>query len=169
MFVTSEPSFMPNGFAGVMSAVSGVFFAYIGFDAISVLSEETKNPQRDLPRGMLISLGLCTVIYIVLTLTLTGLVDYRKFDGVGDPLAFVFDKNNLNIPWMEFIVSLIAIVAITTVLLVFQMGQPRIWMAMSRDGLLPKKFQEVHPTKKIPSFATIVTWNSGWNPDFIYR
>ena len=150
-------SFMPNGFAGVMSAVSGVFFAYIGFDAISVLSEETKNPQRDLPRGMLISLGLCTVIYIILTLVLTGLVDFRKFDGIGDPLSFVFDKTNLNMPWMEFIVSLIAIVAITTVLLVFQMGQPRIWMAMSRDGLLPKKFQEVHPTKKIPSFATIVT------------
>ncbi|WP_379970155.1 APC family permease [Epilithonimonas sp. UC225_85] len=154
---TNVGSFMPNGFAGVMSAVSGVFFAYIGFDAISVLSEETKNPQRDLPRGMLISLGLCTVIYIVLTLVLTGLVDFRKFDGIGDPLSFVFDKSNLNIPWMEFIVSLIAIVAITTVLLVFQMGQPRIWMAMSRDGLLPKKFQEVHATKKIPSFATIVT------------
>lgn len=155
--VTSEPSFMPNGFAGVMSAVSGVFFAYIGFDAISVLSEETKNPQKDLPKGMLISLGLCTIIYIILTLTLTGLVDYRKFDGIGDPLSFVFDKTNLNLPWMEFIVSLIAIVAITTVLLVFQMGQPRIWMAMSRDGLLPKKFQEVHSKNKVPSFATIVT------------
>lgn len=155
--VTSEPSFMPNGFTGVMSAVSGVFFAYIGFDAISVLSEETKNPQRDLPRGMLISLGLCTVIYIILTLVLTGLVDYKNFDGIGDPLSFVFNSANLNLPWMEFIVSLIAIVAITTVLLVFQMGQPRIWMAMSRDGLLPKKFQEVHPKNKIPSFATIVT------------
>jgi len=155
--MTSEPSFMPNGFAGVMSAVSGVFFAYIGFDAISVLSEETKNPQKDLPKGMLISLGLCTVIYIILTLTLTGLVDYRKFDGIGDPLSFVFDKSNLNLPWMEFIVSLIAIVAITTVLLVFQMGQPRIWMAMSRDGLLPKKFQQVHSKNKIPSFATIIT------------
>ncbi|MDP9955903.1 amino acid transporter [Epilithonimonas hungarica] len=155
--VTSEPSFMPNGFAGVMSAVSGVFFAYIGFDAISVLSEETKNPQKDLPKGMLISLGLCTVIYIILTLVLTGLVDYRKFDGIGDPLSFVFDKSNLNLPWMEFIVALIAIVAITTVLLVFQMGQPRIWMAMSRDGLLPKKFQEVHSKNKVPSFATIVT------------
>lgn len=150
-------SLMPNGFSGVMSAVSGVFFAYIGFDAISVLAEETKNPQRDLARGMFISLGLCTIIYIMLTLTLTGLVDYKNFDGIGDPLAFVFSKNNLNIPWMEFIVSLIAIVAITTVLLVFQMGQPRIWMAMSRDGLLPKKFQEVHTTRKIPSFATIVT------------
>ena len=155
--VNSEPSFMPNGFAGVMSAVSGVFFAYIGFDAISVLSEETKNPQKDLPKGMLISLGLCTVIYIILTLTLTGLVDYRKFDGIGDPLSFVFDKTNLNLPWMEFIVSLIAIDAITTVLLVFQMGQPRIWMAMSRDGLLPKKFQEVHSKNKVPSFATVVT------------
>ncbi|SKC05680.1 Amino acid transporter [Soonwooa buanensis] len=150
-------SMMPNGFSGVMSAVSGVFFAYIGFDALSVLSEETKNPQRDLPRGMMISLGLCTAIYIVLTLTLTGLVDYRKFDGVGDPLAFVFQKENLNIPWMEFVVALIAIVAITTVLLVFQMGQPRIWMAMSRDGLIPKKFQEVHSKNKVPSFATIVT------------
>ncbi|MFW2135831.1 APC family permease [Chryseobacterium sp. TY4] len=150
-------SMMPNGFSGVMSAVSGVFFAYIGFDALSVLSEETKNPQRDLPRGMMISLGLCTAIYIVLTLTLTGLVDYRKFDGVGDPLAFVFQKDNLNIPWMEFVVALIAIVAITTVLLVFQMGQPRIWMAMSRDGLIPKKFQEVHSKNKVPSFATIVT------------
>ncbi len=150
-------SMMPNGFSGVMSAVSGVFFAYIGFDALSVLSEETKNPQRNLPRGMMISLGLCTAIYIVLTLTLTGLVDYRKFDGVGDPLAFVFQKDNLNIPWMEFVVALIAIVAITTVLLVFQMGQPRIWMAMSRDGLIPKKFQEVHSKNKVPSFATIVT------------
>ena len=151
------PSLMPNGFAGVMTAVSGVFFAYIGFDALSVLSEETKNPQKDLPKGMLLSLGLCTVIYIFLTLVLTGVVDYRQFEGVGDPLAFIFSENNLDMPWMEFIVSLIAIVAITTVLLVFQMGQPRIWMAMSRDGLIPQKFQEVHPTKKIPSFATIIT------------
>ena len=117
---------MPNGFSGVMSAVSGVFFAYIGFDALSVLSEETKNPQKNLPRGMIISLVLCTAIYIVLTLVLTGLVDYRKFDGVGDPLSFIFDKTNANVAWMEFVVSLGAIIAITTVLLVFQMGQPRI-------------------------------------------
>ncbi|RQP11801.1 MAG: amino acid permease [Chryseobacterium sp.] len=154
---TGEPTLMPTGFAGVMSAVSGVFFAYIGFDALSVLSEETKNPQRDLPRGMLIALALCTVIYIFLTLVLTGMVDYRRFDGVGDPLSFIFEKSNANIAWMEFVVSLAAIVAITTVLLVFQMGQPRIWMAMSRDGLLPKKFQKVHPQRRTPSFATIVT------------
>lgn len=150
-------SFMPNGFAGVMAAVSGVFFAYIGFDAISVLSEETKDPQKTLPRGMIISLVLSTAIYIALTLILTGMVDYRKFDGVGDPLSFIFDKSNANIAWMEFAVSLAAIVAITTVLLVFQMGQPRIWMSMSRDGLLPKRYQNIHPKYKTPSYATIIT------------
>lgn len=155
--ITNEPSLMPNGFAGVMSAVSGVFFAYIGFDALSVLSEETKDPQRTLPRGMIISLGLCTVIYIVLTLVLTGMVDYRKFDGVGDPLSFIFEPSNANVAWMELVVSITAIIAITTVLLVFQMGQPRIWYSMSRDGLLPKKFQEIDPKRKVPSFATIVT------------
>ena len=154
---TGEPSFMPNGFAGVMSAVSGVFFAYIGFDALSVLSEETKNPQKNLPRGMIISLVLCTGIYIVLTLVLTGMVNYEKFDGVGDPLSFIFEQSNANVAWMELIVSFVAIVAITTVLLVFQMGQPRIWYAMSRDGLMPEKFQTIHPKYKTPSFATIIT------------
>lgn len=154
---TQVASFMPNGFAGVMSAVSGVFFAYIGFDALSVLSEETKDPQKNLPRGMIISLVLCTVIYIILTLVLTGMVDYRKFDGIGDPLAFIFEKSNANLPWMELTVSFVAIIAITTVLLVFQMGQPRIWYAMSRDGLMPKKFMEIHPKYKTPSFATIIT------------
>lgn len=142
---THVESFMPNGFAGVMSAVSGVFFAYIGFDALSVLSEETKDPQKTLPKGMIISLVLCTVIYIALTLVLTGMVDYRKFDGVGDPLSFIFEQGNANVAWMELTVSFVAIVAITTVLLVFQMGQPRIWYVMSRDGLMPKKFQTVHP------------------------
>lgn len=154
---TGVSSFMPNGFVGVMSAVSGVFFAYIGFDALSVLAEETKDPQRDLPRGMIISLILCTVVYIFLTLVLTGMVDYTKFAGIGDPLSFIFAEGNANIAWMEFIVSLAAVIAITTVLLVFQMGQPRIWMAMSRDGLLPKKFQKVNPKTKTPTYATIMT------------
>lgn len=154
---TQVQSFMPNGFSGVMSAVSGVFFAYIGFDALSVLSEETKDPQKTLPRGMIISLVLCTVIYIILTLVLTGMVDYQKFDGVGDPLSFIFEKANANVAWMEMTVSFVAIVAITTVLLVFQMGQPRIWYAMSRDGLMPKKFQEIHPKYSTPAFATIIT------------
>jgi basic amino acid/polyamine antiporter, APA family len=150
-------SFMPNGFGGVMAAVSGVFFAYIGFDAVSVLAEESKNPQRDLPKGMILSLVICTVVYILLTLVLTGAVNYRKFDGVGDPLAFIFEKDNLNIGWMQFFVSIAAVVAMTSVLLVFQMGQPRIWMSMSRDGLMPPVFQKIHPKYKTPSFATIIT------------
>jgi len=150
-------SFMPNGFSGVMTAVASVFFAYIGFDAVSVLAEESKNPQRDLPRGMILSLVICTVIYILLTLVLTGAVNYRNFDGVGDPLAFIFEPQNLNIGWMQFLVAICAVVAMTSVLLVFQMGQPRIWMSMSRDGLLPPVFQKIHPKFKTPSFATIIT------------
>jgi amino acid transporter len=150
-------SFMPNGFGGVMLAVSGVFFAYIGFDAVSVLAEESKNPQRDLPRGMILSLVICTVVYILLTLVLTGAAHYKSFEGVGDPLAFIFEEKNLNVGWMQFLVAICAVVAMTSVLLVFQMGQPRIWMAMSRDGLLPKRFQKIHPKFKTPSFSTILT------------
>jgi basic amino acid/polyamine antiporter, APA family len=157
MPINSEgvPSFMPNGFNGVMSAVSGVFFAYIGFDAVSVLAEESKNPHRDLPRGMLYSLLICTAVYIVLALVLTGSVNYREFEGVGDPLAKIFEVNQLG--WMQLLVSVCAVVAMTSVLLVFQMGQPRIWMSMSRDGLLPKKFQQIHPKYRTPSFSTWVT------------
>jgi len=150
-------SFMPNGFGGVMLAVASVFFAYIGFDAVSVLAEESKNPQRDLPRGMILSLVICTVIYILLTLVLTGAVNYRNFDGIGDPLAFIFEPQNLNVGWMQFVVAVVAVVAMTSVLLVFQMGQPRIWMSMSRDGLMPPVFQKIHPKFKTPSFATIIT------------
>src|SRR6185295_1754991 len=150
-------SFMPNGFSGVMTAVAGVFFAYIGFDAVSVLAEESKNPQRDLPRGMIYSLVICTVVYILLSLVLTGAVNYKNFDGVGDPLAFIFEKQNLNLGWMQLLVSICAVIAMTSVLLVFQMGQPRIWMSMSRDGLLPPVFQKIHHKFKTPSFATIIT------------
>ena len=150
-------SFMPNGFGGIMMAVSGVFFAYIGFDAVSVLAEESKNPQRDLPRGMILSLVICTIVYILLSLVLTGAVNYRNFDGVGDPLAFIFEKQNLNLGWMQLFVAVAAVIAMTSVLLVFQMGQPRIWMSMSRDGLLPPAFQKIHKKFKTPSFATIVT------------
>ncbi len=150
-------SFMPNGFGGVMLAVSSVFFAYIGFDAVSVLAEESKNPQKDLPRGMILSLVICTIIYILLTLVLTGAVNYRNFQGVGDPLAFIFEPQNLNVGWMQFIVAIVAVIAMTSVLLVFQMGQPRMWMTMSRDGLMPPAFQKIHPKYKTPSFATIVT------------
>ncbi|MFN0276319.1 MAG: amino acid permease [Chitinophagales bacterium] len=150
-------SFMPNGFGGVMMAISGVFFAYIGFDAVSTMAEEAKNPQRDLPRGMILSLVICTAVYILLTLVLSGVVNYKNFDGVGDPLAFIFEEQNLNLGWMQILVSICAVIAMTSVLLVFQLGQPRIWMSMSRDGLLPKKFNTVHPKYKTPSYATIIT------------
>lgn len=146
--------FLPNGFEGVLKGVSAVFYAYIGFDAISTMAEETKNPQRDLPRGMIYSLLICTGLYILIALTLTGIEHYSAFQNVSDPLAFVFKERA---PWIETIVSISAVVATTSVLLVFQIGQPRIWMSMSRDGLLPKAFQKVHPKYQTPSFATIVT------------
>jgi basic amino acid/polyamine antiporter, APA family len=146
--------FMPNGFGGVMAGVSAVFFAYIGFDAVSTLAEESENPQRDLPRGMIYSLIICTVVYIVLALVITGMVKYDLL-GVSDPLAEIFALKGVK--WMLFIVSIAAVVAMTSVMLVFQMGQPRIWMTMSRDGLMPKKFGEIHPKHKTPGFATIIT------------
>ena len=146
--------FMPNGFGGVMAGVSAVFFAYIGFDAVSTLAEDCKNPQRDLPRGMIYSLIICTVIYIVLALVLTGMVSYSLLS-VTDPLAEIFKIKEVK--WMIFIVSIAAVVAMTSVLIVFQMGQPRIWMTMSRDGLLPKRFSSIHPKYKTPGFATIIT------------
>jgi len=146
--------FMPNQFSGVMAGVSGVFFAYIGFDAVSTLAEESKNPQRDLPRGMIYSLIICTIVFIILALVLTGMVSYTALN-VSDPLAEVFAMKGIK--WMLFIVSVAAVVAMTSVILVFQMGQPRIWMAMSRDGLLPKKFAEIHPKYKTPAFSTLVT------------
>ncbi|MFZ4428424.1 MAG: amino acid permease [Saprospiraceae bacterium] len=147
--------FLPNGMAGVLRGVSAVFFAYIGFDAISTTAEECKNPQRDLPRGMIYSLLICTLIYVVTTLVITGMVNYREFEGVTDPIAFVFEK--LGMQRIGFVVSISAVVAATSVLLVFQLGQPRIWMAMSRDGLLPRRFASVHPRFKTPGFATVVT------------
>ncbi len=146
--------FAPNGVSGVLKGVSAVFFAYIGFDAISTTAEECKNPQRDLPRGMMWAIIICTILYVVIALVLTGMVKYSTLD-VGDPLAFVFNK--LNIKWMSGIIAVSAVIAMASVLLVFQMGQPRIWMSMSRDGLLPKKFSTVHPKFKTPSYATIVT------------
>lgn len=146
--------FMPNGFAGMMKGVSGVFFAYIGFDAISTTAEECKNPQRDLPKGMIYSLIICTVLYILVALVLTGMVSYKDLQ-VEDPLAFVFQ--NVGLENISYIISISAVIATASVLLIFQMGQPRIWMAMSRDGLLPKKFSSIHPKYKTPWFATLVT------------
>ncbi len=146
--------FAPNGVTGVLKGVSAVFFAYIGFDAISTTAEECKDPQRDLPRGMMWAIIICTILYIAIALVLTGMVNFSLLN-VGDPLAFVFEK--LDLKWMSGIIAVSAVVAMASVLLVFQMGQPRIWMSMSRDGLLPKRFSKVHPKYKTPSYATVVT------------
>lgn len=146
--------FLPNGFSGVMKGVSAVFFAYIGFDAISTTAEECRDPQRDLPRGMIYSLIICTVLYILIALVLTGMVSYKEL-AVTDPLAFVFDKIGLS--KISYVISIGAVIATASVLLVFQMGQPRIWMSMSRDGLLPPAFSRIHPKFKTPYISTIVT------------
>jgi APA family basic amino acid/polyamine antiporter len=147
--------FLPKGMTGVLKGVSAVFFAYIGFDAISTTAEECGNPQRDLPRGMLYALGICTIIYITITLVITGMVHYTEFEGKTDPLAFVFDRINMH--KLGFVISVGAVIASTSVLIVYQIGQPRIWMSMSRDGLLPKPFGKVHPRFHTPYFSTIIT------------
>lgn len=146
--------FAPNGATGVLQGIAAVFFTYIGFDAISTTAEECKNPKRDLPLATLLTLGICTVLYVILAFVLTGMVNYTELD-VDDPLAIVFTKHNLN--WLSGIISLSAVVAVASVFLVFQLGQPRIFLSMARDGLLPKQFARIHPRFKTPSFATIVT------------
>jgi basic amino acid/polyamine antiporter, APA family len=147
--------FAPNGIAGLLKGISAVFFAYIGFDAISTTAEECKNPQRDLPRGILYSIIICTVLYVAIALVITGMVHYSEL-AVGDPLAYVFEKIK-SVQWLGGIVAVSAVVAMASVMLVFQLGQPRIWMSMSRDGLLPKAFAKIHPKYKTPSFSTIFT------------
>ena len=146
--------FAPNGVKGVLSGVASVFFAFIGFDSISTTAEECKNPQRDLPRAMIYCLIICTVLYVLITLILTGMVNYKEL-GVDDPLAYVFQKVGMD--FVAGVISVSAVVAITSALLVYQLGQPRIWMTMSRDGLLWPRFSKIHPKYRTPSFSTIVT------------
>lgn len=146
--------FAPNGISGIFKGTAGVFFAYIGFDAISTTAEECKNPQKDLPKAMIWSLLICTVLYVLIALVLTGMVNYKELN-VGDPLAYVFEKYNLT--FLSEVIAISAVVAMTSVMLVFQLGQPRILLNMSRDGLLPAVFGKVHPKFRTPSFSTIIT------------
>jgi len=146
--------FMPNGFAGVWVGASLIFFAYIGFDAISTAAEECRKPSRDLPIGILGSLAICTVIYVAVALVLTGMVPWDKL-GVADPLAAAFAYVGEDVS--ASVVAIGAVASMTAVLLVFQYGQPRIFFSMSRDGLLPAQFSRVHPKYKTPHVTTLWT------------
>src|SRR5262249_48421132 len=147
--------FFPGGFAGVWRGASLIFFAYIGFDAISTAAEECQDAGRDMPRGIIWSLAICTVLYVLAALVLTGMVPYTKLVGVADPLASALTYVNQG--WAAGALALGAVVAMTAVLLVFQLGQPRILMAMSRDGLLGPWFAKIHPVYRTPHVTTILT------------
>ena len=146
--------FAPNGFTGIHQGAAIVFFAYIGFDAISTAAEETRDPQRNLPIGILGGLAVCTLIYVVVGVVLTGMVPYTEL-GVADPLARALELAGFKAVGM--VVALGAVVSMSAVLLVFQYGQPRIFFAMARDGLLPKWAARINPRTHVPSVTTIVT------------
>ncbi len=147
--------FAPNGVAGVLKSVAAVSFAYIGFDSISTTAEECKNPQRDIPRAMMWALIICTSLYVMITFVLTGIVPSNQLEGIQDPLAYMFSSIGLN--GVSGIVAVSAVIALTSALLVYQLGQPRIWMVMARDGLLPKRFARVSKRFHTPSFSTLMT------------
>lgn len=155
MYVKPEnwSPFMPFGFAGVATGAATVFFAFIGFDAVSSAAEEVRNPQRDMPIGIISSLLVCTILYIAVSLTLTGIVPYHLLN-VKNPVAFALSYVNQD--WVAGFISLGAIVGITTVLLVMMYGQARMFFAMSRDGLLPELFSHVHPRTQVPQKSTLV-------------
>jgi APA family basic amino acid/polyamine antiporter len=145
--------FAPNGWAGIGTGAALIFFAYIGFDAVSTAAEECRNPQKDMPIGMIGSLAICTVLYVATALVLTGMVPLDKIRGSSEPLAKAFSLLGMN--WAAGIVAFGAVVATTAVLLVFQYGQARIFFSMARDGLLPPSFFKVHPRYKTPHVTTI--------------
>lgn len=147
--------FAPSGWPGIFGAAAIVFFSFIGFDAVSSTAEETKNPQRDMPIGMLGSLAICSLLYIGVSLILTGILPYKTYLGDAAPVSTAFNAIGNN--WAHLVVSVGALAGITSVLLVFQLGQPRIFMAMARDGLLPKFFADLHPKYRTPLWPTIIT------------
>jgi len=146
--------FAPNGFRGIHQGAAIVFFAYIGFDAISTAAEEVKDPQRTMPRGLLIGLGICTLIYVIVGAVATGLVPYQQL-AASDPLAHAFEVAGLQ--RFSWIIAAGAVVSMSAVLLVFQYGQPRIFYSMARDGLLPAAAAKLHPKYRTPHVTTIIT------------
>ncbi|WP_235699809.1 amino acid permease [Clostridium hydrogenum] len=146
--------FMPYGWNGVFQGAAYVFFAYIGFDAVSTAAEEVKDAKKDLPRGIIFSLLICTVIYIIVSLILTGVVPYYKYKGVSAPVAYALQQIGIN--WGSALVSVGALFGLTSVLLVMMFGQTRIFFAMSRDGLLPKFLGQVNEKTKTPIKSTVI-------------
>ena len=168
MFVNADnwtPFFPPEGagpgetmggIRGIATAAGVVFFAYIGFDAVSTAAQEAKNPQRDLPIGILASLAICTVLYILMSLVMTGLAPYHTLD-VPDPVYVALDAAGPGLAWLKYLTTVGAVAGLASVVLVMLMGQPRIFFAMSRDGLLPAVFSRVHPRFRTPWLATLIT------------
>ncbi|HAM36429.1 MAG TPA: amino acid permease [Elusimicrobia bacterium] len=149
--------FAPGGWKGIQVGAATVFFAYIGFDAVSTVAEETKNPRRDMPIGIIGSLAICTLVYILVTVALTGMIPVMELRSkIAEPLVAGLEYNRAS-PWIIAVIALGSVIAHTAVLLVFQLGQPRIFFAMSRDGLLPPYFAKVHPRFKTPHVTTIWT------------
>lgn len=147
--------FAPNHWAGIQAGAGIIFFAFIGFDAVSTTAEECRDPGRDLPRGILGSLVICTIVYILVTIVVTGMINYKALSGIDDPLAYVFTQKKMYL--FSAIVSIGAVIATTAALLVYQIGQPRIFMAMSRDGLLGPWFGKVSERYGTPTNATMLT------------
>jgi len=145
--------FMPSGFAGMMGGAAIVFFAFIGFDAVSTTAEETRNPQRNMPIGIIASLIICTILYVLMSGVLTGIKKYTVYLGDSAAVATAFGGR----PWAQALVSAGALAGMTSVILVFQLGQPRIFMAMARDGLLPQYFARIHHRFRTPYITTIWT------------
>ncbi len=151
------------GWSGVMAGAGIIFFAYIGFDAVSTAAQEAKNPQRDMPIGILVSLAVCTVIYIVFTLVLTGLVKFHQLPetelgkAIGAPVAYAIDRTGAELNWLKPMIKVGAIAGLSSVALIMLMGMPRIFFTMAKDGLIPPVFAKVHPKYKTPHVATIVT------------
>src|SRR6185369_8253991 len=148
--------FVPNGWSGVLTGGAIIFFTYIGFDSVSTAAEEAKNPQRDIPIGIIATLVICTILYIAVAVVLTGLVDWRTLEGDAAPVVNTLKK--LNFHWVRLAVLFGALMGMISSLLVFQLGQARVWFAMSRDGLLPRAFGRVHPRFRTPAFST---WFAG--------
>ncbi|MBI4913782.1 MAG: amino acid permease [Acidobacteria bacterium] len=152
---TNWTPFVPHGWPGIQAGAAIIFFAFIGFDAVSTTAEECRDPGKDLPRGILASLLICTFIYAGVALVVTGMVHYTRLGGIADPLSYIFTQQRMTVA--AGFISFGAVIATTAALLVYQVGQPRIFMSMSRDGLLGPWFSRIHPRFRTPSNATILT------------